>query len=112
REKIETVATEIYGAEGVDFVGGSGLAIDHLESIGMGNVPVCIAKTQYSFSDNPKLLGRPKGFRISVREVTPSAGAGFVVAKTGGIMTMPGLALHPASEGMSVLEGGEIVGLT
>jgi formate--tetrahydrofolate ligase len=112
REKIETVATQIYGAEGVDFVGGSEATIDHLESIGMGNVPVCIAKTQYSFSDNPKLLGRPKGFRISVREVTPSAGAGFVVAKTGSIMTMPGLALHPASEGMSVSGNGEIVGLT
>ena len=111
REKIETVATQIYGAEGVDFVGGSGQTIDRLESIGMGNVPVCIAKTQYSFSDNPKLLGRPKGFRISVREVTPSAGAGFVVAKTGSIMTMPGLALHPASEGMSISEDGEIVGL-
>lgn len=112
REKIETIATQIYGAEGVDFVGTSGPTIDHLESIGMGNVPVCIAKTQYSFSDNPKLLGRPTGFRISVREVTPSAGAGFVVAKTGSIMTMPGLALHPASEGMSVSDNGEIVGLT
>ena len=98
--------------EGEDFVGTSGPTIDHLESIGMGNVPVCIAKTQYSFSDNPKLLGRPTGFRISVREVTPSAGAGFVVAKTGSIMTMPGLALHPASEGMSVSDNGEIVGLT
>ena len=112
REKIETIATQIYGAEGVDFVGTSGPTIDHLESIGMGHVPVCIAKTQYSFSDNPKLLGKPTGFRISVREVTPSAGAGFVGAKTGSIMTMPGLALHPASEGMSVSEDGEIVGLT
>ena len=72
REKIETVATQIYGAEGVDFVGGSGQTIDRLESIGMGNVPVCIAKTQYSFSDNPKLLGRPKGFRISVSGVRSS----------------------------------------
>jgi formate--tetrahydrofolate ligase len=72
---------------------------------------VCIAKTQYSFSDNPALLGRPSGFRISVRDVTPSAGAGFVVAKTGEIMTMPGLAARPAAAGMSITEGGEIVGL-
>ena len=111
REKIETIATEIYGADGVDFVGQADSAIDRLESIGLRDVPVCIAKTQYSFSDNPALLGRPSGFRISVRDVTPSAGAGFVVAKTGDIMTMPGLAARPAAAGMSIAEGGEIVGL-
>jgi formate--tetrahydrofolate ligase len=111
REKIETIATEIYGADGVDFVGQADSAIDRLESIGLRDVPVCIAKTQYSFSDNPALLGRPSGFRISVRDVTPSAGAGFVVAKTGEIMTMPGLAARPAAAGMSITEGGEIVGL-
>jgi formate--tetrahydrofolate ligase len=111
REKIQTIATEIYGADGVDFVGQADSAIDRLESIGLRDVPVCIAKTQYSFSDNPALLGRPSGFRISVRDVTPSAGAGFVVAKTGDIMTMPGLAARPAAAGMSIAEGGEIVGL-
>jgi formate--tetrahydrofolate ligase len=111
REKIQTIATEIYGADGVDFVGQADSAIDRLESIGLRDVPVCIAKTQYSFSDNPSLLGRPSGFRISVRDVTPSAGAGFVVAKTGEIMTMPGLAARPAAAGMSITEGGEIVGL-
>jgi len=111
REKIQTIATEIYGADCVDFVGQADSAIDRLESIGLRDVPVCIAKTQYSFSDNPSLLGRPSGFRISVRDVTPSAGAGFVVAKTGEIMTMPGLAARPAAAGMSITEGGEIVGL-
>ncbi len=74
-------------------------------------MPVCIAKTQYSFSDNPALLGRPSGFRITVRDVTPSAGAGFVVVKTGDIMTMPGLAAAPAALGMSIADDGEIVGL-
>ena len=111
REKIDTIATEIYGADGVDFVGGAGQAIDHLEAIGLRDVPVCIAKTQYSFSDDPSLLGRPRDFRIRVGDVTPSAGAGFVVAKTGEIMTMPGLAARPAAAGMSVTDGGEIVGL-
>ena len=111
REKIDRIATEIYGADGVDFVGQADQAIEHLESIGLRNVPVCIAKTQYSFSDDPSLLGRPSGFRIRVGDVTPSAGAGFVVAKTGEIMTMPGLAARPAAAGMSVTDAGEIVGL-
>jgi formate--tetrahydrofolate ligase len=110
-EKIETIATEIYGADGVDLVGSAGKDIERLESAGLGNSPVCIAKTQYSFSDNPALLGRPSGFRIAVREVTPSAGAGFVVAKTGDIMTMPGLAATPAAENMSITADGVISGL-
>ena len=110
REKIETVATEIYGAEGVDFAPAATRELAKLQEI-MGDAPVCIAKTQYSFSDDPTLLGRPRGFRVAVREVVPSAGAGFVVVKTGDIMTMPGLAATPAAEGMSISEDGVISGL-
>jgi len=108
--KIETVAREIYGAEGVDVAPDAAKQIARLEAIGLRDVPVCIAKTQYSFSDNPTLLGRPTGFRITVREVTPSAGAGFVVAKTGDVMTMPGLAARPAAAGMDVVDG-QVTGL-
>ena len=111
REKIRVIASEIYGADGVEFLAEASTAIDRLESIGMRNVPVCVAKTQYSFSDNPTLLARPSGFKVTVREVTPSAGAGFVVAKTLNIMTMPGLAARPAAAGMSIKDNGEIVGL-
>jgi formate--tetrahydrofolate ligase len=110
-EKIETIAREIYGAEGVDFVGTAGKDIERLESYGLREVPVCIAKTQYSFSDDPKKLGRPRGFRIGVREVTPSAGAGFVVAKTGDIMTMPGVSAQPAALNMKVMPDGSVEGL-
>jgi formate--tetrahydrofolate ligase len=108
--KIETVAREIYGADGVDVTPTAAKQIARLEEIGLRDVPVCIAKTQYSFSDNPALLGRPSGFRITVREVTPSAGAGFVVAKTGDVMTMPGLAARPAAVGMDVVDD-QITGL-
>ncbi len=111
KDKIETVAREIYGADGVDFDPKASRDIKSLEEAGLRDVPVCIAKTQYSFSDDATKLGRPKGFRINVREVTPSAGAGFVVAKAGDIMTMPGLSGTPAAEGMSVDEDGTIVGL-
>jgi formate--tetrahydrofolate ligase len=110
-EKIETVAREIYGADGVDYVGTAAKDLQRLEKIGLGGVPVCMAKTQYSFSDNPRLLGRPSGFRVTVRQVTPSAGAGFVVAHTGEIMTMPGLGKKPAAEGMSIGADGRIAGL-
>jgi formate--tetrahydrofolate ligase len=110
-EKIETIATEIYGADGVDILPAARKTLDQLTEIGMGTAPVCIAKTQYSFSDNPALLGRPKNFRITVREVTPSAGAGFVVVKTGNVMTMPGLAAVPAATGMSIDDDGQILGL-
>ncbi|MEK9505368.1 formate--tetrahydrofolate ligase [Gaopeijia maritima] len=103
--KLETVAREIYGADGVDVAPAAAKEIERLERIGLRDVPVCIAKTQYSFSDDPTLLGRPSGFRITVREVTPSAGAGFVVAKTGAVMTMPGLAARPAAVGMEVVDG-------
>jgi formate--tetrahydrofolate ligase len=110
-EKIERIARDIYRADGVDFVGTAQKDITRLESIGLDDVPICMAKTQYSFSDNPKLLGAPTGFRIAVREVTPSAGAGFVVAHTGDIMTMPGLPKRPAAEGMRVQRDGTIEGL-
>ena len=111
REKIETVATRIYGAAGVDFAVGVTAELERLESFGLADAPVCIAKTQYSFSDDPALLGRPRGFRIAVREVAPSAGAGFVVVKTGSIMTMPGLAAHPAALNMTIDRDGVIGGL-
>jgi formate--tetrahydrofolate ligase len=111
KEKIETVAREIYGAEGVNFSPKADKDIQRLESIGLKEVPVCIAKTQYSFSDDPSKRGRPSGFRITVREVTPSAGAGFVVVHTGDIMTMPGLPKKPAAENMVVHEDGTIEGL-
>ncbi len=110
-EKMETIATEIYGADGVDFLPSARNEIAQLEAIGLREVPICMAKTQYSFSDDPTKLGRPRGFRITVREVTPSAGAGFVVAKTGDIMTMPGLGANPAAERMHVEPDGTIVGL-
>jgi formate--tetrahydrofolate ligase len=110
-EKVEIIAREIYGAAGVDFSAGAQKDIQKLESIGLKEVPVCIAKTQYSFSDDPSKRGRPTGFRINVREVTPSAGAGFVVVHTGDIMTMPGLPKKPAAENMKVHADGTIEGL-
>jgi len=111
KQKIEKIAREIYGAKDVAYVGSAEKDIARLEAIGLRDVPVCMAKTQYSFSDDPKKLGRPEGFTITVREVTPSAGAGFVVAHTGDIMTMPGLPKRPAAEGMTVATDGTITGL-
>jgi formate--tetrahydrofolate ligase len=110
-EKMETIATRIYGASGVDYEPQAIREIERLEKIGLRDVPVCMAKTQYSFSDNPTLRGAPSGFRIAVRSVTPSAGAGFVVAHTGDIMTMPGLPKRPAAEAMRVAADGTITGL-
>jgi formate--tetrahydrofolate ligase len=109
-EKVETVAREIYGADGVDFDAAARKSIAMLEAAGLREAPVCIAKTQYSFSDDPTLLGRPSGFRITVREAVPSAGAGFVVMKTGAIMTMPGLGAEPAAQRMDIVDG-KTVGL-
>lgn len=111
KEKIETVAGEIYGADGVTFEAQAAKAIARLTELGYGDMPVCIAKTQYSLSDQPKLLGRPKGFSINVRDVYVSAGAGFVVAITGDIMTMPGLSKSPAAFNIDVSDEGKIVGL-
>ncbi len=110
-EKIETIARRIYGADGVDFDPAAVRSIERLEAAGLGSVPVCIAKTQYSLSDDPKRLGRPTGFRLTVKDVTPSAGAGFVVALTGDIMTMPGLGAVPAATRMGVDSEGNAVGL-
>jgi formate--tetrahydrofolate ligase len=111
KEKIETVAKEIYGADGVDFEPAALKQLDELTNLGFGNYPVCMAKTQYSLSDDPKKLGRPQGFRVTVREAYVSAGAGFVVAMTGSIMTMPGLPKRPAAFDIDVDDNGKITGL-
>lgn len=111
KEKIETIAKEIYGADGVTYTPAADKALKKIEELGFSNLPVCMAKTQYSLSDNAKLLGRPTGFKINIREVYVSAGAGFVVAITGSIMTMPGLPKVPAAEGIDVDENGKITGL-
>jgi formate--tetrahydrofolate ligase len=111
KAKIETIAREIYGADGVDYSPAAEKAIVQCESMGLGQTPVCMAKTQYSFSDDPSRLGRPTGFRITIRDVYASAGAGFVVALAGDIMTMPGLAKVPAAEAMKVHPDGTIDGL-
>ena len=110
-EKIEIIAKEIYGAEGVDFSEGARKQIVEIEKLGLHQVPICIAKTQNSLSDNPSLLGRPSGFKVSVKEVKLSNGAGFVVVLTGTIMTMPGLPKVPAANKMDILEDGRILGL-
>ncbi len=111
REAIEAVATRIYHADGVDFTAAAEKQLAQLEANGFANLPVCIAKTQYSFTDDAAKLGAPEGFRITVRDVHPSAGAGFVVALTGAIMTMPGLPRHPAAERIDVDDDGKISGL-
>ncbi len=111
REKIETVAKNIYGADGVEFSSDAIKQIKKIEDMGLGKFPVCMAKTQYSLSDDQHLLGRPTGFRVHVREVYVSAGAGFVVALTGSIMTMPGLSKSPAAYKIDVDENGKITGL-
>lgn len=109
-DKIEAVATKIYGADGVDFDAKAKKSLDRLTELGFGNVPVCMAKTQYSLSDDPKKLGRPENFRITVRDAYVSAGAGFIVCLTGDIMTMPGLPKKPAAFDIDVVDG-KIVGL-
>lgn len=111
KEKIEAIASKIYGANGVDYLGNANKQIEEIEAIGYGKLPICIAKTQYSLSDDAKKLGRPENFRISVRNVKVSAGAGFIVAITGEIMTMPGLPKVPAAEMIDVDNTGKISGL-
>lgn len=110
-QKVETIAKEIYRAEGVDFEPRAERAARQLADFGLGGTPVCMAKTQYSFSDEAALLGAPSGFRLTVRDIYPSAGAGFVVALAGEIMTMPGLSKAPAAERMAVRRDGTIEGL-
>ncbi|WP_338469625.1 formate--tetrahydrofolate ligase [Niallia sp. XMNu-256] len=111
-EKISTIATEIYRADGVDFTAAAKKQIKQIADLGLDKMPICMAKTQYSFSDDPKLLGAPTGFNVTVREVRVNAGAGFIVALTGSIMTMPGLPKVPAANGMDITDSGEIVGLS
>lgn len=110
-EKVETLAKEIYGADGVTYTAAAQKALKEIQALGGDRLPVCVAKTQYSLSDNPALLGRPKGFQITVRDMKLSNGAGFVVIYTGDIMTMPGLPKAPAAEKIDVTADGVIEGL-
>jgi formate--tetrahydrofolate ligase len=110
-EKINKIATEIYGADGVVLAKGVKTKIKKLVELGYDNLPICMAKTQYSFSDNPKALGRPTGFDITISDVVVNAGAGFIVALTGDIMRMPGLPKVPAANHMDIDENGIIKGL-
>lgn len=111
QDKIEAIAGKVYGADGVDYTPKAIREIRNLESIGLGNLPVCMAKNQYSLTDDPKKLGRPEGFRITIRDIAASAGAGFLVALTGDIMKMPGLPKVPSAEKIDVDEDGVISGL-
>ena len=111
KEKIETIAREIYGADGVTYTATANRQILNLTNLGFDKMPVCMAKTQYSLSDDPSLLGRPSGFDITIREVNVSSGAGFIVALTGAVMTMPGLPKVPAANNMDIDRNGTIVGL-
>ncbi|MGI6382977.1 MAG: formate--tetrahydrofolate ligase [Tissierellaceae bacterium] len=111
KEKIEKIAKEVYGADGVDFTKACEKQIANIEKLGLDKMPICMAKTQYSLSDDPSLIARPMGFRITVRDIRISNGAGFLVALTGDIMTMPGLPKVPAANNIDILPSGEIVGL-
>jgi formate--tetrahydrofolate ligase len=110
-EKIETIAKKIYGAEHVDYNSSAKLQLKRIKELGLDQLPICVAKTQKSLSDNPKLLGRPKDFILTVREIEIASGAGFIIPITGDIMRMPGLPAHPASEGIDITDSGEISGL-
>ncbi|WP_263282513.1 formate--tetrahydrofolate ligase [Schnuerera sp. xch1] len=111
KAKIDKIAKEVYGADGVEYTKKCEKKIKQIENLGLDKKPICMAKTQYSLSDDPKLLARPKGFKITVRDINVSNGAGFLVALTGNIMTMPGLPKVPAANNIDILEDGEIVGL-
>ena len=111
REKIEIIARDVYGAGGVAFAPPAERALELMPKLGLGEIPVCIAKTQYSFSDDANLLGAPTGYWLHVRDILPSAGAGFVVALAGDIMTMPGLGKNPAAERIRLHPNGTIEGL-
>ena len=110
-EKIKAVATKVYRADGVVFTANARKQLATIEGLGLGNLPVCMAKTQFSFSDDPSLLGAPRGFEITIKDVKACAGAGFIVAKTGDIMTMPGLPKVPSAEKIDIDENGVITGL-
>jgi len=112
KEKIETIAKEIYGADGVDFAAKANVGLRTIDKLGLSHLPICMAKTQKSFSDNEKLVGRPTGFRVTVREFEIAAGAGFLIPILGNMMRMPGLPAVPASEGMTIDNNGKISGLS
>jgi formate--tetrahydrofolate ligase len=112
REKIDTIVRRVYGGDGADYSHAAARQIDWLEANGMGATPVCMAKTQYSLTDDPTRLGRPTSFRLTINEVWGAAGAGFVVARAGDVMTMPGLPKVPAAEQMRLERDGRIVGLS
>ncbi|HEX3981293.1 MAG TPA: formate--tetrahydrofolate ligase, partial [Acidimicrobiales bacterium] len=111
REKIETIATRVYGADGIDIQPEAGRSLDLFEANGLGHLPICIAKTHLSISSDPKLVGAPVGWRLPVREVRASAGAGFIYAICGDMRTMPGLGRHPAAEQIDIDENGDVIGL-
>jgi formate--tetrahydrofolate ligase len=111
KAKVEVIAKKIYGAAGVAYTDDANKKIKQIEDLGFGGLPICIAKTQYSFSDNQSLLGRPEGFEVTVKDAKVSAGAGFIVVFTGNIMTMPGLPKRPAAERIDVDADGRISGL-
>ena len=111
KEKIEKIAKEIYRADGVEFSAKAKKKLKQIKELGLDNYPVCMAKTQYSFSDNKKLIGAPTGFTITVSDFKISRGAGFVVALLGSVMTMPGLPKVPSAENCDVLDDGTVVGL-
>jgi len=110
-EKLNCIACRVYHADGVELTAGARKQMKELEALGFGKLPICMAKTQYSFSDDPTKLGAPEGFTITVRNIKVSAGAGFLVALTGEIMTMPGLPKVPSAEKIDVDENGKITGL-
>jgi formate--tetrahydrofolate ligase len=112
REKIETIATRVYGADGIDVLPAAAKGLDLFEANGFGDLPICIAKTHLSISSDPSLKGAPTGWRLPVREVRVSAGAGFIYAVCGDMRTMPGLSSHPAAEHIDIDEHGEVVGLS
>lgn len=111
KEKMNIISTEIYGADKVTYTKAAEKQIKDIEALGLDKLPICVAKTQYSLSDNPQLLGKPLGFDMNVREVKVSNGAGFIVVLTGDVMTMPGLPKVPAANKMDILEDGTILGL-
>lgn len=110
-DKIETVARKVYGADGVTYSRQAARSMSSLEDLGYGGLPICVAKTQMSFSDDASLKGAPKGWDLNIRDIRVSAGAGFLVVLTGTMLTMPGLPKQPAAEKMDILEDGTITGL-
>lgn len=111
KDKLNEIVTKVYGGDGVEYSTKANKEIAKLEKLGFGNVPICMAKTQYSLSDDPALLGRPEGFKVTIRDIKISAGARFIVALTGDVMTMPGLPKVPSAEKIDLLEDGTITGL-